>query len=63
MSKFGTLSPEAFSRKAWELYQMACPDDDAIPAFRHAMSIAKARGMTWIDGMEFAVKFRRGECE
>ena len=48
MSRYATLSPEDFSRKAWELYREACPSESDIQTFQRAMSIAR---------------FRRGEVE
>jgi hypothetical protein len=63
MNQFATLSPEDFSRKAWELYREACPSENDIQTFQRAMNIAKRNGLSWIEGMEFAAKFRRGEVE
>lgn len=48
--------PEAMSHT--DLFQMACPRREDVPFFNHCMSIAKARGMSWEEGLLFTIEQR-----
>ena len=58
MSRYGTLSPGDFTDKAADLLHRACPDRDDTPVFNAMMAVAKAQGMSWIEGLEYVIERR-----
>jgi hypothetical protein len=52
-------SPEAFSLQDNELLYLACPSREDVPFFNHCMRLAKSRGMSWRDGLEYIIAQRR----
>lgn len=53
-NRFASLPPDKFTAEARRLMRLACPDDDSRPRFHALMAKAKAQGMTYIEGLEFA---------
>jgi hypothetical protein len=41
-----------------ELFAKACPTKEDTPFFNHCMSIAKARGMSWKEALEYTIEMR-----
>jgi hypothetical protein len=41
-----------------ELFARACPTKEDTPFFNHCMSIAKARGMSWKEALEYTIEMR-----
>jgi hypothetical protein len=39
-----------------ELFAKACPTKEDTPFFNHCMSIAKARGMSWKEALEYTIE-------
>jgi hypothetical protein len=40
------------------LFEKACPTKEDTPFFNHCMSIAKARGMSWKEALEYTIEMR-----
>jgi hypothetical protein len=49
-----------FTNRARQIEALACPKPEDAPFFNHCMSIAKSRGMTWDQGLEYVIKCREG---
>ena len=41
-----------------ELFAKACPTKEDAPFFNHCMSIAKDRGMSWKEALEYTIEMR-----
>ena len=41
-----------------DLFQMACPRREDVPFLNLCMSLAKARGMSWEEGLLFTIEQR-----
>jgi hypothetical protein len=42
-----------------ELLAEACPSKEDTPFFNHCMALAKARGLSWEEALEYTVEMRR----
>jgi hypothetical protein len=49
-----------FANRARQIEALACPKPEDTPFFNHCMNIAKSRGMTWGQGLEYVIKCREG---
>jgi hypothetical protein len=58
MNRYAELSPENFNEKATYLLNRACPEREDTPFFNARMAVAKAKGMTWIGGLENVIERR-----
>jgi hypothetical protein len=54
------LSREEMLEQQRRLYTEACPRPEDTPFFNHCMALAKAQGLSWMEGLEFVVRCRRG---
>jgi hypothetical protein len=41
------------------LFNLACPTKEDTPFFNHCMTIAKERGLTWEEGLEYTIEMRK----
>ncbi len=53
------MTTEELTEKQRRLYEEACPAPEDTPFFNHCMTLAKAQGMSWTEGLEFVVQCRR----
>ncbi|CAN5556763.1 hypothetical protein BH10ACI4_BH10ACI4_37910 [soil metagenome] len=42
-----------------ELLALACPAKEDTPFFNHCMAIAKERGLSWEQALEYTIEMRR----
>ena len=42
-----------------ELLAQACPSKEDTPFFNHCMALAKARGLSWEEALEYTIEMRR----
>ena len=40
------------------LLDLACPTKEDVPFFNHCMRLAKERGMTWVQGLQYTIEMR-----
>jgi hypothetical protein len=52
-------SPAEFSARANQLLKDACPTREDRDFFGACMGLAKAQGMSWVEGLEYTVRCRR----
>ncbi|MDE3103933.1 MAG: hypothetical protein KGK08_02045 [Acidobacteriota bacterium] len=43
-----------------QLLAQACPTQEDTPFFNHCMALAKDRGLTWEEALEYTVEMRNG---
>ena len=53
------LPPVEFSKRAADLLQKACPEKADEPFFNRNMVMAKALGLTWVEGLQYVIQRRR----
>jgi hypothetical protein len=53
-------SPANLTARANRLLKEACPSNDDREYFSQCMALAKAQGMTWIEGLAYVIECRRG---
>lgn len=53
-------TPEEFTAQAHRLLEAACPTKEDTPFFNHCMALARAQGMSWMEGLEYVIQCRRG---
>ena len=52
------MTVEAQRHACSELLQLACPTREDVPFFNHCMALARARGMTWEEGLRYVIEQR-----
>jgi len=43
-----------------DVLRQACPSAEDVPFFNHCMRLAREQGMTWEQGVQYAIEQRRG---
>jgi len=41
-----------------QLLKAACPTPEDTPFFNHCMTLAKAQGMSWVEGLHYVIHCR-----
>ncbi len=41
-----------------ELFKLACPTQEDTPFFNHCMRLAKSRGLSWEEALEYTIEMR-----
>ena len=53
-------NPPEISQHVRDLLAAACPTPEDTPFFNHCMTLAKAQGLSWTEGLEYVIQCRRG---